>query len=194
MPSVDALMLRRWPVPMAGSATPPGPCTSTTRRPARWRLSVRVASSSISAHAASEMGASSRCRLFMMRVSFERTDAERTVAQRNCGIRRRDGGCVGRFHFGRRRILFDVVEERCGRNEEQIAGRSTAEIEDAVIVARRAADEHVLQHLLGNPWRAAVADEIGAKLAARRTAERHVVAQYLHLFAIFHDRGQRVMG
>ena len=51
LPRQDAvhrrLMLRRWPVPTADSATPPGPCTSTTRRPARWRLRVRVASSSI---------------------------------------------------------------------------------------------------------------------------------------------------
>ena len=49
-----------WPVPMAERAVPPGPCTSTTRRPARCSLSVRVASSSIWAQAASEMGASTR--------------------------------------------------------------------------------------------------------------------------------------
>src|SRR5665811_2351714 len=48
----------------AESAVPPGPFTSTTRRPARYRLSVREVSSSICAQAESEMGASSRCRLF----------------------------------------------------------------------------------------------------------------------------------
>ena len=35
IPSAGAATLSRWPVPTAERATPPGPCTSTTRRPAR---------------------------------------------------------------------------------------------------------------------------------------------------------------
>ena len=35
IPSSGAATLRKWPVPMAGVATPLGPCTSTTRLPAR---------------------------------------------------------------------------------------------------------------------------------------------------------------
>ncbi len=50
----------RWPVETPGRAMPPGEGTSTTRRPARYRFSVLVVSSSICDHAASEMGASSR--------------------------------------------------------------------------------------------------------------------------------------
>ena len=44
-------------------------------------------------------------------------------------------------------VLAYVVEKSRGRNEEQVAGHGTAEIEQAVVVAGRAADEHVVQHL-----------------------------------------------
>ena len=72
-------MVCRCPVPTAERLAPPGPCMSTTRRPARWRLKVRDVSSSICAHAASEIGASSRCRLFIWDVSFQGTDTQRAV-------------------------------------------------------------------------------------------------------------------
>src|SRR5271165_2557324 len=154
-PSAGAAMSRRWPVPTAERAVPTGPCTSTTRRPARNSLSVRDASSSIWAHAISETGASSRCRLFILTVSFEGADAERTVTRGRAWLGLRGGGTVRR-HF---------LEESRGRHEEKVAGHCPAEVEQPVVIARRTADEHVLEHLLDGARRPAVADEIGAELA-----------------------------
>ena len=78
-------------------------------------------------------------------------------------------------------------------HEEQIAGLGDAEIQQTVVIAGRAADEHVLQHLLDRPWRSRIADEIGAEFALRGTAERHVVAEDLYLLAVLDDGGQRVV-
>ena len=40
------------------------------------------------------------------------------------------------------------LEECRGRHEEEIAGHCPAEVEQPVVIARRTADEHVLEHLL----------------------------------------------
>ena len=101
LPGDDAVPRGRDRPQMAGAdggeAVPAGPCTSTTRRPARWRLSVRDVSSSICAQAASEMGASSRCRLFMWDFSFKGTDTQRTI------VLQRGGWRVFDRRLGRRR-------------------------------------------------------------------------------------------
>src|SRR5262249_35493039 len=156
---------RRWPVPTAERAAPAGPLTSTTRRPARKRFKVREASSSICAHAPSETGASARCRLSMPGVSFEGTNTERAVLRR---CRAGNGG--GRL------VRRDVFEERRRRNEEQITGHGSTEIEDPVVIAGRPADEHVFQHRFDGARRAAVSDIIGAVFARPGMAEYHVAA------------------
>ena len=91
-------------------------------------------------------------------------------------------------------VFADVVEKGRRRNEEQVAGFGKAEIQQAVIIARRAADEHVLQHLFDGPRRTRVADEVSAELALGDAAERHVVAHDLNLPAVFDDSGQRIVG
>src|ERR1700756_1428153 len=159
MPS-GASILRRWPVPNAERAVPEGPRTSTTRRPARYRFRVREVSSSICAHAASEMGASSRCRLFMRIFPFQGTDAERSILGRRGGR-----GCLNRCRGSRGLTSGNIFEERGGRDEKQISRDRGAEIKNAVVIAGRAADEHVFQHLLDGARRAAVPDEIGAEFA-----------------------------
>src|SRR3974390_1939452 len=198
MPSPGASILRRWPEPTAERTVPDGPRTSTNRRPARERVRVRGVSSSICAHAASETGASSRCRLFMRIVSFQGTDAERTVFRsRRRGRRfnwrrrwRRRGGKRG----GRWLIGSDIVEERGGWDKEQISRDRGAEIEDVVVIAGRAADEHIFQHLLDGAWRTAVADEVGAEFAVAWAAERHVVAKNFDFYTVFFDDGKSVVG
>ena len=91
------------------------------------------------------------------------------------------------------RVVADVLQERRGRHEEQIAGHGAAEIQQPIVIAGRPADEHVVQHLLDGSRRARIADEIGAEFALCGAAERHVVAEDLYLFAVLHDRGQRVV-
>ena len=86
-----------------------------------------------------------------------------------------------------------LVQECRRRHKEQVAGDGPAEIENAVVIARRPADKHVLQHLLDGPGRAAVADEVGAELALPNPAKRHVVADDLDLLAVFDDRVQRIV-
>src|SRR5579864_791747 len=108
------------------------------------------------------MGASSRWRLFMRRISFERTYAERTIARRR--IRLRDP-CVGTRRSGRGLVVPDVLQERRGRSEEEIPGYRTAEIQQPIVIAGGPPNEHILQHLLDRSWRTRVADEIGAELA-----------------------------
>src|SRR6266849_6479542 len=127
------------------------------------------------------MGARSRRKLFMPYASFERADAARTIAHRN---RLRRGRSFRRLVVRRR------LEKILRRHEEEVTGDGAAEIEEPVIVAWRAADEHVLQHLLDRARRAAVTDEVGAELTLRCPAERHVVAQYLDLPATLLDRRQ----
>src|SRR5262245_17551616 len=191
MPCSGAPMACKWPVPIAESAVPPGPSMSTTRRPPKYRLSVRDVSVSICAHAASEMGASSRNRLFMPGVSFQGADAERAVGAAR--VRRCRGDC--RFHTEHvaRLIMFQCIQKCCRWREEQIPRHRAAEIEQPVVVARRTTHEHVLEHQLDGPRRSAVADEIGAEFTLPDAAEWHVVAQDFDLFSILDDRGQRAV-
>src|ERR1700730_14008902 len=119
------------------------------------------------------MGASSRWRLFIWYVSFERSDAERTLAHRWDGWerfdrRRRRRGFRNRW-LG---LVFGNVLQKCRRrHEEQISGDGAAEVEQPVVVAGRAADEHVLEHLFDGAGRTAVADKISAKFAMARPTE-----------------------
>ena len=68
-----------------------------------------------------------------------------------------------------------------------------AEVEQPIIIAGRLADEHVLDHLLGHPRGAAIADEIGAVFAVSDLAERHVVADDLEFLPVLGDRRQRIV-
>ena len=79
-----------------------------------------------------------------------------------------------------------------GGDEEQRPGDRVGEVEQPVVVSRRRADEHVVDHLLEHPRRARVADEVGAGLAAH-VAERHVVAEDVDLDAVLLDHGERVV-
>src|SRR6266446_4410251 len=138
------------------------------------------------------MGASSRWRLFMWYVSFERSDAERTLAHRWDGWREFDSR--RRFRNRRPGLVFGHVLQKCRRrHKEQVSGNGAAEVQQSVVVAGRAPDEHVLDHLFDSAGRTAVADEIGAKLTMRGSAERHVVAQNLDLFPVLDDRGERIV-
>src|SRR5271170_2727268 len=129
----------------------------------------------------------------MRRVSFERTYAERAIARRRIGSRGRNLD-VGKRPSWRGLVVPDVLQERCGRSEEEIPGYCTAEIQQSIVVAGRPADEHILEHLLDRSGRTRVANEIGAELALRGAAERHVVAENLLLLSALNDRGQRIMG
>src|SRR5579864_5273424 len=141
------------------------------------------------------MGASSRWRLFMWYVSFERSDAERTLAHRWDGWRRFDSRRRRRgFRNRRLGLVFGHVLQKCRRrHKEQVSGHGAAEVQQPVVVPGRAADEHVLDHLFDSAGRTAVADEIGSKLTMRGSAERHVVAQNLDLFPVLDDRGERAV-
>src|ERR1700726_3034418 len=141
------------------------------------------------------MGASSRWRLFMWYVSFERSDAERTLAHRWGGCRKFDSRRRRRGLRNRRPglVFGHVLQKSCRGHEEQVSGDGAAEVEQPVVVAGRPANEHVLDHLLNGARRTAVADEIGAKLTMRGSAERHVVAPNLDLFPVLDDRGERVL-
>src|SRR5579864_8086808 len=160
---------------------------------------VREVSSSIWAQAASEIGASSRCRLFIGIFSFQGTYAERTILGwrvRSGGLTRRRGhrgprcarGCSRRGLFSR-----DIIEERDGRNEEQTSRDRGAEVENAVVITGRTADEHVFEHLFNGAGRAAVANEVGAELAVAGAAEGHVVAQDLDFLSVFFDDREGVV-
>ena len=59
-------------------------------------------------------------------------------------------GCVGPRCCKRRRQRRWIVEEVDGGGEEQSAGDGGGEVQDPVGVARRIAEEHVAQHLLGD--------------------------------------------
>src|SRR5580692_12228210 len=133
IPSLGAEIVSRCPVPTAERLAPAGPCRSTTRRPARWRLSVREVSCSICAHAASEMGASSRCRLFMRDFSFKRTDTERTIVltRRQRGFDRWFGGS----HRDRRLVFGYVFQERRGGHKKQVSSDRTTEIEQPIVIS-----------------------------------------------------------
>src|SRR5579862_2343296 len=145
------------------------------------------------------MGASSRWRLFMSYVSFEGTDAEGVLGQRWVG-RLVAGSLIfsGLIFAGlifaslifAGLILSHTVQKSCGWYEEKVSGDGAAEVEQAVVVAGRAADEHIHQHLLDGARGTAIADEIGAKFAVGRPAEGHVVAENLDLFSVLNDGGE----
>ena len=71
-----------------------------------------------------------------------------------------------------------------GGGEEQSTGDRGGEVQDAVGVAGRITEEHVVQHLFGHRRRARVADEVGAEFALAEFAERHVVSHDLELSAV----------
>src|SRR5208282_6044814 len=141
------------------------------------------------------MGASSRWKLFMWYVSFERSDAERTLAHRWDGWRRFDSRRRRRGFRNRRLglVFGDVLQKRRRRHKEQVSGHGAAEVEQPVVVAGRPADEHVLEHPFDGAGRAAVADKISAKFAMAWPAERHVVTKNLDLFPVLDDCGERVV-
>src|ERR1700730_737745 len=124
-------------------------------------------------------------------ISFERADAKRTTGHRRDGLprvdRRRD-----RLR-SRRRLGRDLVEKRRRRHEEQVTGDGPAEVENAVVIARRPTDEHVLQHQFDSSRRTAVADEIGPELALPDPTKGHVVANDLNLLAVLDDRVERIV-
>src|SRR5262249_57103064 len=91
------------------------------------------------------------------------------------------------------RPLLHGFQERLGWTEEQGPGHGAAEVKQPIIIAGRAADEHVLDHLLGHPRCAAIADEVGAELGRADAAERHVVAQDFELFPILRIRLERAV-
>src|SRR5262249_38958034 len=190
-PSPSPAIERRCPVATPGMAVPPAAGTSTTRRPARFRFRVRAVSGSICAHAASETGASSRCRLFIV-FSLHRSYSERRVAHRRVRVRWRDHPRVARVTA--RKGGLDVVEEVRRRYEEEVACDGAAEVENAVVVSGRTTHEHVLKHRLRDAGGAAIANEIRAELAVSGTAEGHVVPEDLELLPVLLDVCERVMG
>src|SRR5580692_11402428 len=74
---------------------------------------------------------------------------------------------------GTRRI-GKIIKEVGRRREEQAAGDGRGEIEDAVGIARRFADEHAGQHSLSHARPGRVGDVVGAELPAPYLAEWHV--------------------
>src|SRR3984893_18579432 len=127
----------------------------------------------------------------MPEISFERADAKRTVGHRRDGWprvdRRRDRL---RCWLCRRPVR---VEKRRRRDEKQVTGDRPAEVENAVVIARRPADEHVLQHQFDGSRRTAVADEIGPELNLPDPTKGHVVANDLNLLAVLDDRVERIV-
>ena len=105
----------------------------------------------------------------------------------------RDSGGLVR-NCGHRIVGRDIFQEGRGRYEEQVAGLGDAEIEQAIVVAGRLTDEHVVEHLLDGSRRTRVTDEIGAEFLFGDAAERHVVAHDLDFLAVHHDLGERVVG
>jgi hypothetical protein len=120
------------------------------------------------------------------------TDTERSVARGRTRPRLRRLIVIR----DRRRcnVRRDVIQETRRRHEKQATGDGTAEIQQPVVIARRLADEHILQHLLDPIRRARITDEVSAELALPDLAERHVVAHDLKLLPVLLDRGQNVVG
>ena len=76
-----------------------------------------------------------------------------------------------------------MVQEHARRGEEVAAGQRLGEVQDAVVVSLRLADEHPPQHHFGDAGVAGVAHEEGA-LLAQRVAEGEVVAHDLEAVAV----------
>ena len=73
-------------------------------------------------------------------------------------------------------VARHALQEGRGWHEEEVAGDSTAEVQQFVVVSGRPADEHVLQHPLDGAGRTAVADEERTELSLGSVTEGHVVA------------------
>src|SRR5262245_52650616 len=124
--------------------------------------------------------------------SFKGADAERTIRQRCRGWRRLSHRSCGR---GLRNgaLVVDGFQKGCGWHKEKGTGRRAAEVEEPVVIARRLADEHVLDHLLCNAGSSAIPDKVGAELTGGSLPKGHVVPQYHELLSVLGDRGERVM-
>src|SRR5262249_13649509 len=144
-------------------------------------------------HAAAEMGASSRCRLFILRISFEGPDTERTIVPGTAGR----GGHDRRRKVGgrsKRRVVPGHSLPECRRRRgEQVSGDGAAAGEQPVVVAGGPPDKHVIEHLLNSGGRTAVANEIGAKFTVCGPPEGHIVAQDLDLLTVLDDRRESVV-
>lgn len=77
-----------------------------------------------------------------------------------------------------------VLELGPRRHVVQAPGNRRREVEDAVVVAGRVADEHVAQHRLGDVRVLGVADEVRPELTRPQAAEGHVVPEDLPVVAV----------
>ena len=105
----------------------------------------------------------------MTDVSFERTDTERTVVHRRAGLFGAStvaDSAEGTSTAGSSSVT--VSRNVADGAKNKVSGDGTAEVEHPVVVAGRAADEHVFEHLLNDAGRTAVANEIGAEFTVRR--------------------------
>ena len=50
-------------------------------------------------------------------------------------------------------VFSHILQKRRGRREEEVSGDGAAEVEQAIVVARRAADKHIFKHLLESAGR-----------------------------------------
>src|SRR5262249_1557638 len=98
-------------------------------------------------------------------------------------------GCSLRWLVGR-----DAVKESGGRGEEKTPGDRRAEVEGAIVITGRAANEHVFKHFFDGTGGGAVAGGIGAELSMARVAEGHVVAKDFDFLTVFFDDCKGVVG
>lgn len=70
------------------------------------------------------------------------------------------------------------------RREEQGSGDGGGHVENAVVVSRRHADEHAVEHQFDDRRVRRIGDIVRAVLAGRRVAEGHVVAEDVALDAV----------
>src|ERR1700675_1010706 len=135
----------------------------------------------------------------MSYLSFEGTDAERTLAPWRGGWRMFAARWRGR-RFRDRRLVFailvcgHVLQERRGGHKKQASSDGAAEVEQSIIVAGWPADKHVFKHRLNGAGGTAVSDKISSKLTKGDASERHVVAQYLDFFPVLDNCGQSIVG
>src|SRR5271170_4850228 len=92
--------------------------------------------------------------------------------------------------------MLSVAEifKKSGRwGEKQTSTDGPAKIQHAVVIARRPPDKHVLQHLLSDSGRPAIADKVGSEFPAAGFAEGHIVPENLDLSSIFDNACQSVV-
>lgn len=91
-------------------------------------------------------------------------------------------------------VFTKPVQHRRRRGIKRRPRQGRRKVQDAVVLARRIAHKHALQHLLNDPQAARVADEVGAKDAGAGRAKGHVVAQDAVLVAVgVLDGGERLV-